>query len=392
MPAQHLLAVWNPSYSDDALQQHLEILLRFAGAARSGEAEADEVYVWWAKIRSRNREGRLPHHADVVGLDRQIQAGVETHLYLTDYRSLYVAEVGEVTDDDVRRDAGEPAHIAPYTREHAVDFWFRLFDIRLLVSDDTPAVIGELRRLRNRRYHDRPVSLYGGMVELPLIVVRDPEVSWFTDRAELAEGRLWAEHATAHRSAAAAMFAELRDNLIGRELWPWLAPATRTFLASAEAVFRAHRDDLGFDLSGAAVEYAKAVEVELNDLVFGALRRRASSLKPGERVVQRAGRRLDLAGTPVHQTLGVLCALLKEEPVVQKGLRQALPHDCRWLLGELPGSLSRLVDLRNRGAHRTSVSGGELAAIRRQVMGVGLEGMIPRLLRAKARGAPAGGR
>jgi len=40
----------------------------------------------------------------VTALDAQARAGVETHLYLTDYRSLYVAEVGEITDDDVRGD------------------------------------------------------------------------------------------------------------------------------------------------------------------------------------------------------------------------------------------------------------------------------------------------
>jgi hypothetical protein len=42
-----------------------------------------------------------------------------------------------------------------------------VWDIRRLVADDTPAVMEELKRLRNTRYHDRPVSLYGGMVDLP---------------------------------------------------------------------------------------------------------------------------------------------------------------------------------------------------------------------------------
>src|SRR3972149_5108852 len=100
-----------------------------AGAGGGGQAEADEVYVWWGKIRSKNRDGRLKHHDQVTALDAQAQAGTETHLYLTDYRSLYVAEVGEVTDEDVREDEGEARHAA---------FWFRLFDIRRLVGDGTP--------------------------------------------------------------------------------------------------------------------------------------------------------------------------------------------------------------------------------------------------------------
>ena len=61
------------------------------------------------------------------------------------------------------------------------------------MADDTPGVSEELGRLRNTRYHDRPVSLYGGMVELPLIVTRDDGARWFADRDLLTSGRLWAE-------------------------------------------------------------------------------------------------------------------------------------------------------------------------------------------------------
>jgi hypothetical protein len=41
------------------------------------------------------------------------------------------------------------------------------------VGDDTPVVIEKLKRLRNLNYGERPVSLYGGMVDLPL---------WFISR------------------------------------------------------------------------------------------------------------------------------------------------------------------------------------------------------------------
>jgi len=95
----------------------------------------------------------------VTALDAQARAGVQT-----------------ITDDDVREDEGERDHVPAYYEGHACDFWFRLFDVRRLVSDDTPAVIEEAAKLRNAGYHDRPVSLYGGMVDAPLLVHRDPEV------------------------------------------------------------------------------------------------------------------------------------------------------------------------------------------------------------------------
>jgi hypothetical protein len=160
---RHLVSVWNPSYAQDAMDAHLEVLLGWAERA-SGE---DDTYVWWAKLRSGNRQQPLPHRAEILALEEQIAAGHETHLYLTDYRSLYVAHVDEITSDDLLADGGEEDHMPLYYRGQAADFWFRLLDIRLLVSDDTVATIEELKRLRNVRYHDRPVSLYGGSRRCP---------------------------------------------------------------------------------------------------------------------------------------------------------------------------------------------------------------------------------
>ncbi|MHB1191954.1 MAG: hypothetical protein ACYC6F_02820 [Longimicrobiales bacterium] len=408
----HLLAVWNPAYSGDALDVHLSLLLEWGRRHAAGQAEAEEVYVWWGKIRSKDREGRLKHHDQVVALDTQAQAGTETHLYLTDYRSLYVAEVGEVTDEDVREDAGEAAHVPEYYEGHHADFWFRLFDIRRLVSDDTPAVIEEAAKLRNVGYHDRPVSLYGGMVDLPLIVHREPEAQWFSDRDALTEGSLWAERAAALRSDTERMSRELRDNLFGRDLWAAMEPATRSFLASAEAVFRARRDDPGFDLSGVAVEYAKAVETELNALLFPALKKAFRSKSPAEREVRVDGRVLDLGGTVPHQTLGAMPVLLTQEGPVQSAIRQQLPHDASQILGLVPRELQGLIDVRNAAAHSEGVAAEPsghpgwaraaqasgpprdlraereetLAPLRELVLGVGREGMIARLVRAGVRG------
>jgi hypothetical protein len=381
----HLLTVWNPSYTDDALDEHLSILLHWDRERLEGRAAAEDVYVWWAKIRSKNRDGLLRHHADVVALDEQVQAEQETHLYLTDYRSLYVAEVGEITDDDVRVDEGEFAHMPGYYRGHPVDFWFRLFDVRRIVTGDTLEVINELKKLRNRGYHDRPVSLYGGMVDLPLIVRGEPSSSWFSDTDALNDGALWAQRAAEQRSEAQRMATELRDNLFGRELWPLLSPTTRSFLAAAEAEFRAHRDDAGFDLSGAAIAYAKAVETELNATVFPALRAQFRSKPPHEREVREEGRLLDLGGTVPHQSLGTVVHLLEHQDLVQAAVRRAMPVDHNWLLGLLPRELGPIRDLRNPGAHSEATSASALEASRRTILGIGCEGLLERLVRARLR-------
>ena len=382
---RHLVTVWNPSYSEDVLDTHLDILLRWSEKRARGQADREDVYVWWAKIRSKNRDGPLPHHAEVMALDEQAQAGVETHLYLTDYRSLYVAEIGEITGDDVRADEGEHEHMPPYYRDHAVDIWFRLFDMRRLITGDTLEVIDELKKLKNTGYHDRPVSLYGGIVDLPLIVYRDSPVEWFSDIDTLNEGRLWAERAAEHRSDAERMSRELRDNLFGREIWPLLESATRSFLASAEAVFRSHRDDPGFDLSGSAVSYAKAVETELNALLFPALRRLLKGKTPLEREIRDEGRLLDLGGVVSHQTLGTIRHVLEHSDILQAGVKKAMPHDHSWLLGVLPRELEPILELRNAGAHSETTSALSLQRARRNVLGIGSEGLLSRIVRTRLR-------
>ncbi|MFC1791663.1 hypothetical protein ACFL0I_04260 [Gemmatimonadota bacterium] len=382
----HLLTLWNPSYASDAMDEHLRVLIDWAGRAQAGEADSDEVYVWWGKIRSPNRKGALPHADTILALDEQVQSDAETHLYLTDYRSLYVAWIGEITAAHLPKEQpDELDHMPSYYRDQFADFWFQLWDIRRLVADDTPAVIEELKRLRNIRYHDRPVSLYGGMVELPLIVTREDGISWFSDRDLLTDGQLWAQRESELKGETERMAKELRDNLLGQDIWGSLEPATRTFLASAEAVFRARKNDPAFDFSGPAMEYAKAVETELNALLFPAMQKALSGHREADRSVLLGDGPLDLGKRVPPQGLGTIQLMLDKKPLVASAVRKALPADGDWILGELPHKLRRIIDLRNPAAHSRTCTRDQVQARRQEILGIGHEGIIVKLARAKLR-------
>jgi hypothetical protein len=384
--SRHLLTLWNPSYAEDALDAHLRVLLRWAERSRDPADAAspeEDVYVWWAKIRSPRRDGELPHAAEIAALQSQIDDDVETHLYLTDY-SLYVGQLGEVTADAVLEEEGEAEHAPSYYRGREADFWFRLWDLRRLVADDTPGVIDALGRLLNTRYHDRPVSLYGGMVELPLIVTRDDGGRWFADRDLLTSGRLWAERDADLRVDTQRLARELPDNLFGRDVWASFETATRTFLASAEAVFRARRDDPAFDFSGPALEYAKAVETELNALLFPRLRKRLEGAAPRVREVTVDGRRLDLGRLVPHQSLGTILYLLEKDATVGRTLGQAFPHDVAgWLRSRAPLELRGIAELRNPAAHSEVVDRDRCTRVRDGVLGIGCEGLLVQVARGK---------
>ena len=140
MTTRHLVTVWNPAYAADAMEGHQRILRAAAEACREKQCDEDDVYVWWAKLRSSNRLKPLPHLDEILAIGAA-QCGdepdAETHLYLTDYRTLYVAHVAQITADDPRKDPAEHARIPAYylADGRVADFWFRLWDIRRMVQD-----------------------------------------------------------------------------------------------------------------------------------------------------------------------------------------------------------------------------------------------------------------
>lgn len=379
----HLLAVWNPSYESDALQLHLEVLLTAMREARAGARSGeDEVYVWWGKVRSPNRQQPLPHLDRVLAIDDTIDAGddpPEVNLYLTDYRSLYVAQLGGVTAEDM---SGEAGFVPAYYRERglACDFWFQLWDIRRLVLDDTPAVVRELAKLRNTGYHDRPVSLYGGMVDLPLLVTRADETRWFDEetRERLTGGRFWAEY-DAERAGTGAMHRELRENRFGATAWEALDPAARGFLASAEEVFRRHRDDPAFDLTGVVIDLANAMEVQVNAVLQRGLRGAPVDI----RLENIDGRTMDLSREgPL--SLGQLARAIGRTQERFEHLKARLEHG-DWFVGPLAAILNELTELRNPAAHGGRVPRLDAINLRNRIIGVGSEGQMLQLARVQPR-------
>ena len=112
VPAQHLVTVWNPRYAADAMEAHLQLLLEWDTKATRDDTGADEVYVWWGKVRSNQRQQPMPHLAAIIARGRHsvdLDDTHETHLYLTDYQSLYVADVSAIVTDDPR--AGDARHV-----------------------------------------------------------------------------------------------------------------------------------------------------------------------------------------------------------------------------------------------------------------------------------------
>lgn len=376
-PPRHLVAVWNPSYEEDALDLHASLLLDLA---RKPSADPDDVYVWWGRVRSPNRQQALPHLDQVLALDAELDTRDELHLYLTDYRSLYVALVNEISADAKVID--DRAHLPGYYNAKGLscDFWFQLADIRALVLDDTLAVQHELQQLRVVTYHNRPVSIYGGMVDLPLIVTRADGQTFFSDeeRDRLNDGALWVE-ADADRHGLGGLMADLRDNLFGERAWLALEPATRTFVATGERLMRDHRRDPAFDFSAVLIELAKAVEVQTN----ATLARVMSGVPTAVRHAHVENATVDLSKRGML-TLGQLARVISGERERFDWLAKNVEHG-RWFTEQLPPVLERLSGFRNPAAHSDRLGRTEAAELRADIVGVGNTGLLTELVRVRRR-------
>jgi hypothetical protein len=96
------------------------------------------------------------------------------------------------------------------------------------------------------------------------------------------------------------------------------------------------------------------------------------------------GRRLDLGRLVPHQSLGTILYLLEKDDVVARALGGAFSAaDAGWLRSNAPRELRGIVELRNPAAHSGSVSREQVERMRAQVMGLGCEGVLVRVAKAK---------
>jgi len=128
MPIQraqhHLVTVWNPSYAADAMEQHLGLLLHLAGEYDKKAIGDEQLYVWWGKVRSPNRQGPQANAEDIRRIAKELDAGErdEVQLYLTDYQSLYVGDVDLIREGGPGD--GESAHMPAYYGQEQLAFDF----------------------------------------------------------------------------------------------------------------------------------------------------------------------------------------------------------------------------------------------------------------------------
>ncbi len=282
----------------------------------------------------------------------------------------------------MREEESEDVHIPAFYQTKGIncDCWFRLMDIRRLISDDTISVVEELAKLRNTAYHNNPVSIYGGMVDLPLIVTRPDAARYFDAdvRDLLTDERHWVEF-DSERGGIGATERELREHCFGEEAWSKLDPGTRTFIATAEKLYRDHRADMAFDFSPVLIDLAKAFEVQTNIL----LRRALEKVSPRDRTVNLDGKSVDV-GTGGPFMLSALAHIIGDCKEINDALKKSIAQPMTtWFTASLPALLKELGGVRNPAAHSVQLDREDVHRLRNRYLGVGCEGELVKLAKVR---------
>ena len=115
MIREHVVEVREPVDGAEAMQAHLRVLLNAVKNFRAGRCNEDDIYVWWGHPQGSTDQAGLAALGQLLQLPLESSRndpGPETHLYLTDFSSLYVAHLGGITKGDIpSKGRTHPAHV-----------------------------------------------------------------------------------------------------------------------------------------------------------------------------------------------------------------------------------------------------------------------------------------
>ncbi len=182
----------------------------------------------------------------------------------------------------------------------------------------------------------------------------------------------------AEHSGIGATERELREHSFGDDAWFQLDPATRTFVATAEKLYRDHKADISFDFSPVLIDIAKAFEVQTNILLRQALR----GVPQRERMVNMDGKSVD-TGTAGPYMLADLAHIIGDYREINDALKRKLASGAHWFCASLPAILRDLSAHRNPAAHSGRPDKELVRRVRNQALGVGCEGDLVKLAKVR---------
>ena len=353
----NLLSLYNPYYNKNVIEQHLELL-------------KENGVVAFGKVRSKLRDYEHPHQNILDTIYQETKKDEPIQLFLTDYNSMYVANVISINENI------KFLKVPEYYKELEVEYWFVFDDLRLIAHKDFEVIRDNiLSNFKATNFNARTYAIYGNPYVYPMQVTMKEEINYFAKDDE--DFKFYTNIFKSEEQL------KMKQNLIdfnfGKKSFYSLTPNSQDNIISAEIEYMQNKDNLLYDFSSVVVKYSKAVELELYRFmknVFAHLLEADKDLENFPYSVQ--GRDYRLKDILNHKpNFGTYSYIIKSYEIknainthIQDG---ALRH---FIFVATPSFIRTMQNVRNESVHGDSTPLDECDKVRNEVVGIGKSGMV----------------
>ena len=370
---KNLLVLYNPYYNQEVIEDHIRIL--------NQNGNTEEAKVAFGKVHSKRRDYEHPFGDMVDTLCDAASPENPIQLFLTDFSSMYVCYIENVTKelDGIKAPA--------YYDSLDVDRWFIVSDIREIARNDFDYVRDQvLTKFTTPNFGDHTYALYGNRYDYPLVVEQKQVINYFED---FHEGD---RHFTrVFKSTQYALTQhDLMHYVFGKELLYDMHPDSLESLIRAEVDYLEHKDNATFDFSAIVINYTKAFENEMYYCLrklFELLMMINSDLEDIEYKVQ--GRSYTLYDYLKQKpNMGTNKYLLSQSDIFyayKNHFDDYRKHGVllNFLKFDLKNAISVIQEVRNEASHGGQISKKECDDVRSVILGIGQASMISSILSNK---------
>lgn len=268
MSAIHFYLTFNPYLNKNLEAQYTqahefhEFLLDLLKNKRS-------EFAYWGKIIGKDRESKI----DLTNMQKVLkdnsELGNSTHLYITDFKHLWVGKVQAVLNRLTKKEMGLTLD---FYKDKNVEVWFQISDFTLLEfeSNETARKLGELY-IENEYVENRidGLSPFTTSIRYPTYVQDLAEDNIF-DGLPIGEKLVVNGHHAVNNNSATQVLRALHSYAFPEQLYQKLPHGAKSEIGLAEMDILENRHH---NLGHIAFSYIKALEIILNDLIINHIKR-----------------------------------------------------------------------------------------------------------------------
>lgn len=359
----NVLILYNPYYEKNVIEQHLEIL-------------KDKGSVAFGKVKSPLRDNSHPNEEKLKIVYKTVSRKNPLQLFLTDYNSLYVANVISVKEEKTKL-----IKAPSYYEFLDVEKWYIFDDLRLLAVNDFQSIRDNiLANFKATNFNNRTYAVYGNNYVYPMQVTMKEHINYF--EKEDVDFKYFTNIFKSKEQI------EMKQNLIdfnfGEKRFYCLSQNTQDNVISAEIEYFQNKTNPLYDFSSVVIKYSKAVEYELYYFIKSICKYLISKndlLRDFKYSIQ--GRDYNLEDILENKASYGTYKYIINSYEIKNAIHKFIYNNKLkfFILQDVVYYITVIQEIRNVSVHEGETSFSDCNKIRNNVLGIGKSGMLAELHR-----------